>query len=466
MIVILIGILSPLLLGYCLLRLLAPDIGLAQQIFLGGGIGAGLVSCCFFVSLVAGPVPGLPSPALELSVLAVAGVLCVRQRLLYRPVRANLTPWTPAARFHAAIFVLTALAALLTFLSVLNAQPHGGWDGWAIWNMQARFLGTSAAHDNFPVFLFYAHSDYPLLVQGFIARIWRATGGQELIVPALTAAVFTFATVGVLVSSLTALKGRARGFLAGILLVNTHFFVVHGASEYADVPIGFYVLSTFVTFALAQRGLSGETGATRRWLPLLPGLAAGLAAWTKNEGWTLVAALAALSLFGLRNRQGRHTYGRFVGLTVAGLAPMLVILVYFKRVLATATDFESGRSLRSLTILVANPDRYRELGRGLLNAVDGSIGHSFLIPLLGMALYGFYVRHAASQGAGGNRASDRATTRVCVCALAIVFTGYCAALVVSPWEIGWQVGTTLDRLLVQLLPAALFTACFGMRSFE
>lgn len=428
MIVFLMGVVSPLVLGYCLLRLFAPRLGMVAQMSIGAGIGAGVISCCFFISLMT----GLPSLLLEGLALIAAVTFCPKQRVRQVPIL-----WTSSDKLLGVIFGLAAIAGGLAFCAQLWNQPHGGWDSFAIWNVRARFLASPLWRDSFSGFLIYSHPDYPLLLAGFIARIWRSTGGRELAAPALAAALFTFGTVGVLVASLALLKGRTQGFLAGILLLSTHFFVAHGASEYADVPVGFFILCTVAAFALAMRY------SDQPWLLVLIGLSAGLAAWTKNEGWILIVAVAAISLLMCR----RHV--RQIALIAAGLAPVLAIILCFKIRLATANDFVSGRSLHSLVTLISNPARYLEVGRGLLLATD------FLIPVLGVAI--------CSLCSLRGEISMRSTALICAVALGIVLAGYCATLIISPWEIQWQVRTTLNRLLLQLLPAALFTVFLGLR---
>ena len=465
MIVLLLGAVSPLLLGFCLLRFLAPNRSLVLQLSFGAGIGAGLCSCLFFLSLVT----GLPSLSLEALALIAAIALFSHGYIKARSTRARQTlseiPWNTIDKVLGIAFTFACLAGLAGFLSALRDSPHGSWDAWAIWNTHARFLASPAWRDGFSPLLIYSHPDYPLLLPGLIARTWRAAGGQELTAPALAAAGFTCATVGVLVSSLAALKGRAQGLIAGILLVSTQLFVAHGASEYADVPAGFFLLSALAALALAHsppQGSPSARGNARDLGWVLPGLAAGFAAWTKNEGWMLVLAFAALSLFALIRRDTRIMYTRRILMTAAGIAPILVIVLFFKYTFATANEFVGGRSLAGLTIALSNPVRYLRVGRGLFSAVDGFNGGRFLLPAIGTAICAFLTMDSPPTRSDHHIIA----ARLCVCVLAIVAAGYLATLIISPYDINWQVTTTLDRLLLQLLPACLFTAFLGMRTLR
>lgn len=63
------------------------------------------------------------------------------------------------------------------------------------------------------------------------------------------------------------------------MLLGTPFLIRHGASQYADVPLGYFILATLVCFSLYDRSVGGGAG------PLaLARLMAGFADWTKNEG--------------------------------------------------------------------------------------------------------------------------------------------------------------------------------------
>jgi len=416
------GLLSPLLIGYCLISLLAPQIGRTLRIFLGAGIGAGLASCCLFVSLAL----GLPPFTLEVLALIAAIVTLARPR----GATPSSNPWTTTDKLLGATFSCALIAAIASFLSTNADAPNGGWDAVAIWNFHARFLATPAWRDAFTTLLLYSHPDYPLLLPAFIARIWRLTGDRTLAAPTITAALFTFATIGALVSSLTALTTRTQGFAAGVLLVGTHYFIAHGASEYADVPVSFFVLATLVCLRLARQIPR---------LDILAGLTAGFAAWTKNEGWTLIVALALVCI-------ARRELLRRLPAIAAGLAPILAIDLYFKFTLATPNEFAGGRGFPDVMAMISTPARYLTIGQGLFASIAGG---NFLLPVAGVAIYWLLTASANH---------DRASAGMCAGLLAIIFTGYCAALLTSPYRIGWQVDTTLDRLLVQLLPASLFTA--------
>jgi 4-amino-4-deoxy-L-arabinose transferase-like glycosyltransferase len=87
-------------------------------------------------------------------------------------------------------------------------------------------------------------------------------------------------------SSLALLRTTRQAVLAVLILLGTQFLITHGASQYADVPWGFFMLATTVLVFLHDRA-SGRT----RGLVALAGTAAGFAAWTKNEGLLFLASI-------------------------------------------------------------------------------------------------------------------------------------------------------------------------------
>src|SRR5207253_96096 len=142
--------------------------------------------------------------------------------------------------------------ALSRFAFQSLAAPHGEVDALTIWNLRARFLARTGGEplDAFINLLATHVPDYPLLLPASIARVWHYLGDEPAMVPVLTAMLFTFAGVGLVASSLGLLRTKGQGLLAGIVLLGTPFLIRHGASQYADVPLGFFFVATLAAFCL------------------------------------------------------------------------------------------------------------------------------------------------------------------------------------------------------------------------
>jgi hypothetical protein len=332
---------------------------------------------------------------------------------------------------------------------------HGEYDGWEIWNMRARFLFRGSHWvDGFTNLLDYSHPDYPLLLPASIARSWLYSGIETQITPIMIALAFTFGTVALLTFSLWQLRSKSQGLLAGLALVGTPFFIIHGASQYADVPIGFYFLATLVLL-----NLHGRLEADRRPL-VLAGMTAGLAAWTKNEGLLFVGAIVlALAVVSAISIKGwKHCLDR-VWPVCLGLVPILAVIVYFKIAVAPPNDMVAGQGLAVTLGRLLTLSRYLETGKAFVEQLFSfGVWHpytnipillAFYLLLLGVDLSGWPI------GVG-----------VCVATLLLVICAYFITYIVTPRPLQWHLMTSLNRLCLQLWPCFLFTYFLIVRTPE
>src|SRR5215831_4143424 len=181
------------------------------------------------------------------------------------------------ARVSTASFAIALIAALHRATLRVVAHPHGeGWDAFAIWNLHARFLFLGGSHwrDGFNSMIPWSHPDYPLLLPAAIAHFWSYLGHDDPLVPAMVGLIFAFSTLALLVSSLASLRGRNAAMLGGLALSSTPFFVEQGTSQYADVPLSFFILASLVLLHVSE---SHSRQSPR--LMALSGLAAGFAGW-------------------------------------------------------------------------------------------------------------------------------------------------------------------------------------------
>ncbi|MBZ5608767.1 MAG: glycosyltransferase family 39 protein [Acidobacteriia bacterium] len=407
---------------------------------LGAGAGMGIASCLYFLTLVlAGPNLAVLA-ALEAAVLIAAVVLAMRAK-----PRGDALSWTsgPAVTWYltALFFAVAALAAIL-FLTHSASKPHGEWDAWSIWNLRARLLFRSGElwKNAFSSQIAWSHPDYPVLVPGVIAMSWTLARSESTAVPIAVAFLFTFATAGVLVASLGALRGKAQAWVGGALLLGTVAFVEIGAMQYADVPLSFYILATLALLCLQDR-YPGDSRFT-----ILAGLTAGLAAWTKNEGLLFVVAVVAARAFAIFRFGNRTALARQLGALAAGLAFPLAILTFFKLRFAPPNDLTS-KNPAEIIAHVTDFGRWVTVVVGFVKAAL-SLG-SFLIPIvLVLALYWYLVRFHVEE-------RDRLPLATAAVALGVMFLGDFAVYILLSNDVNWQVNTSVDRVFLQLWPAGL-----------
>jgi hypothetical protein len=346
------------------------------------------------------------------------------------------------------MLVLVTAGAAILFTRLTLLDPHGQWDAWAIWNLRARFLWR-AGPDWAQVFTTapgWSHPDYPLLLPLSVVRLWWYAGIETTMGPALLAALFTCSTVALLVSALWVVAGSTAGILGGLALIGLPAFVVHGASQYADTPLGFFILAS-VTLVCLRHCLPAPPGAAT----VLAGVAAGLAAWTKNEGVLFAVALLVSTGVVAAQRAGPPGAARELGLLGCGLLPVLSVVLAFKAWVSLGSGQLAGAT-RGVGVRVLDLGRYWEvalgLRRGLIALGDGALFGPAWLLVLYLALVG--VRPSALA---------RLETRVAVLALGLVLGGYAAAYVVTPVNLRWHLDASASRLWLHLWPSLVFL-CF------
>lgn len=422
---------------------------------LGTGLGAGLSSVLLFLWML-GFGPTRAFPLAETGLLAVVGLLALTRRRSTAETRSEAAGAPSRLRLVLTVaFVVMLAVAVLAFTSLLRQHPHGGWDAWMNWDLRARmfFRGGDgwqrAFSDTFP----WSHPDYPPMVASLVARAWLYADRETLLGPALVAGTFTFAAVALLATGLATLRSTSQGLLGGLVLLSTPFFLLHGTSLYADVPLAFFFLATIVSLALDDR-YGAETGA----FALLAGLAAGMAMWTKNEGLLFTLSVAAgLVVAGWRaDRTGTRRRLRLFGL---GLLPCLILVVTFKLAFAPPNDLLStlgvGRTLGRLTA----PARYLTVVREYTSHISGFGANGF-----GSAV-GVLVAYLLALGPSPSE-TQRRWLLAGAAGLLILLAGHFMVFVSMADELARLLRSSLDRLLLQLWPSALFLFFLAVRTPE
>jgi hypothetical protein len=447
--------------GFAIVCLVLPP-GLASdflvRLSLSTGYGLGVFSCIFFIWLVL----GLPRWALIAADVAGLSFLLVRfRRSLHSQQIASGLP-NPAQRprfgwvtqLPAGGFTILLLAWLYGAGRLLAANPDGlGSDAYAIWNLRSRFLFLGGDHwrDGFSPAIAWSHTDYPLLIPASIAHVWKYLGNDSVAVPSAIAFLFTFSTVGLLVSALVGLRGRTQALLGGSALLGSTYFLACGLSQSADVPLSFFFLAGFVLLCLQETVTEQSAG-----FLALAGLATGFAAWTKNEGLLFFASMVvAQAMAGLRIRSSG--YLRKLVPFLAGAAPILLMTAYFKTRVASPGDLYSPPF--AILQRFADPTRYRLILSALIRELLLS-GHWLFIPAPVLAAaYAFLLRKRAG-------ALQSPAILSCAFTLALMIGGYFTVYLITPHDLEWHLKYSLSRLMVQLWPSVVFLFFMVVRNPE
>jgi 4-amino-4-deoxy-L-arabinose transferase-like glycosyltransferase len=324
--------------------------------------------------------------------------------------------------------------------SVLN--PHGWEDAWAMWNLKARFLYRS--EDNwrnaFSNLLSWSSLDYPLLIPLSIVRIWSYLENESAIAQILVAALFTFSTVALLISSLSVTRSRCSGLLAGLVLIGSPYFLKTGAYQIADVPLGFYFLSTIVLFSLTER-----YDFKSRFI-ILAGAMSGLAAWTKNEGILFVLVVFIVRMIVILSKRGIKAYLKELKLFVIGILPILTVLLLFKLKIASKSELFSDQSIHMVLGRLTDFSRYLVIGKSFIVFFYDKLTQEWLFVLLiYFFLFGKTKQHANDE-----------SIRTSFLSVIFMMGGYFFIYLVTPLNLQWHIKTSVWRLFLQIWPTIIF----------
>ncbi|MHB8090075.1 MAG: hypothetical protein ACYDH8_00475 [Syntrophales bacterium] len=448
--------------GFFVIRLLLPEPAgergsLPFQLFLGAGIGIGLSSCVYFLCMAAG-ITGL-APLLDGSLCLFSGALAFYIRRPAKRTGGNaLAGRTKNGLLLLTIFSVELAASCGAFFFAFLKEPHGRWDAWLIWNMHARFLARSgeAWREVFSLPMDWSHWDYPLLLPLSIVRGWKYAGAEGIYIPAALAFIFFLLTAGLLLFAVSRLQNLAGGLLATMLLLATPFFILMGISQFADIPFSFFVLATIVLLFLPEHFPEKGFGPL-----ILAGIAAGLAAWTKNEGllFFLIAALVLATATAFK-RGGKAAAVRS-GWFLAGALPILLFVIYFKMQLAPPNDLATGFAAdASGWSKLTDLGRYGTIAKAFfitgLNFTQGPVDLRIGMKL-NFGAVNILLPVAWLWFMGVNRDPKNRMGVICAAAiLLLMLSGYFAVYLLSPLPLDYQIATSLNRLYLQLWPSIVF----------
>jgi hypothetical protein len=341
-----------------------------------------------------------------------------------------------APRWLWTVFAVASAAAAMIVIDHARRFPDGGWDASMVWNLRARFLVRSAdLRTAFsPDLIVWTHPDYPWLLPGIVAQGFLLSGGESPAVPALVGAIFGAAAIAGVALGLARMRGSFYGLLGGLTLVTTPAFISCVANQEADVPLGAFLLVSAALVAIWVEDARRPPG-----LLLLAGLTAGLGAWTKNEGSLYLACIAAALVLRLRDWRAPAWF-------LFGAAPCLALLAGFKLGIAprnVLVQFSSAASVFSRSI---DPRRWGEFVlfglRRLVYFQEFALWAVAEVLIVAWLIWKSPVRAPPA-------------VRVVGTALLLACAAYAPIYVLQPHPVAWLVRTSLDRILVQLWPAAI-----------
>jgi hypothetical protein len=354
-----------------------------------------------------------------------AALLWTRRR---RPL-AIAARGDPAPRWVWALFAVGALVCTGAMIEHTLHWPDGGYDAWMIWNLRARFLVRARDfREAFsPHLLYWVHQDYPWLLPGVVAQGTLLRGDATLVAEAVSY-LFGALAVAALALSLAKLRGPLWGALGGLVLLGTPCFSVFIANQQSDVPLAAYfvIAAALLAFAL-------EDPRRPRTLFLLSGVAAGLGAWTKNEGLLYAGCLFAALLWRLRQARAPLWFA-------AGFLPFGALLAGFKLTVALPNDLLRFSTAAGLAGRALDLHRWAQLFVMVLRRIV--FFQNFALWMVAEVLVLLLVLRKRRAGPLG-------------LALLLAFAAYVPIYLLQPHPLDWLFRTSIDRIVIQLWPALI-----------
>jgi hypothetical protein len=428
------------------------------QVSLGVLFGPAILSLICFLLVPA----GLANPVtlwIALGVLtAAAAGAAFRHPTLSAALPETAAGWRWNGLLILALGVGLALF-LATFYAASAGNPAGYWDAFAIWNLRARFLagGPETWRYAFSPGLSASHPGYPLLLSASIAAesiagggvAGRAISGGSALssISIANALVFALAVLAMLVSAIAARRGWALGLLAGLVLLATDSFAAQAPNQYSDLPLALCFLASLVLLERAAASQSGVNQSTT--LFAAAGIAAGLAPWTKNEGWPFWIALVALVAW----RWG----ARPASWTLLGSIPGVAATLAMKVFLVTSSEAMFPKSAAEAFAKIADPARWWKIIVGFATAV-WRLGPPWAHPVVLLA--------ALIVVLGWVSRKERASALWLLAPLGAVAAADFVIFLMTTNDLQWHLDTSVDRLLLQLWPALLFVVFLNLQRVE
>lgn len=439
------------------------------RFIVGVGVGFAIAAGTYFLWRVAGFEDGTAFRLVDCLVLpVVAAAACtVRRR---RKVAVTARGDGPSASAVALVVVSLLVASFVVVASVklALAEPVGNWDANAIWNLKARFFYRGAGDAWTRMFqreIWFSHPDYPLMLPAAVARLWTYLGHETHLAPIAVGIGFTALTVGVLFTGLACVRGLRAASVGLLLLAGNELFLWYGGAQVADVPLGFFVLTSVVLLTIGwQRSTEGGETPPRQ-LFALAGASVGLGAFVKNEGLAICVAFAiACAAAVVVARRWRLLVPIVTGMVI-GLALVAVQKGLFTgETYLTADQPSAGAVIEKLL----DPDRHRTILSFLVRWYFGlrewyppaegwrlnqwqvaMVNEPTFLLLLALPLvFGVCVPpHRRPPALAGG------------VLILLVILAYYAVLLVMPYDLGVLV-QSLPRYFLHIVPSAIFWVCY------
>lgn len=335
--------------------------------------------------------------------------------------------------------------------------PVNGWDAWAIWFGKAKAFFIDGAVTERAVTT-TPHPDYPLLMPLTVAWVFTVLGEANDQLGKLLYSLQFVSLLLIFHYALSNFLSRKMNLVFTSLLSLAPIVIIHAGGLPVDAHPGGLYTGDFVGYsdlALSIYFIAGGAFIVM----YITGLGAGnlimaalffsFAAWTKNEGLTM--ALMGVLLMTLAIFRSKKDGAIMFLKTLLICALIIIPWLTYKSSLGLESEYSSEFSLGNI---IANLDRLPLIGSYLFI-------HLFLnTELYNLIFYLFVVMTFLNIRGLFNRT---------LLPLNLLFFGqlfiYILVFMITPVKLNVALATTLDRLILHLLPLAIFIAGMNYAAF-
>ena len=208
--------------------------------------GISCVSFFFICSLFS----GFSFNAYQLIMLLIPLIcLIVVRKDIYENFRRHKPAAASSSNLLIAIIFTCICIYTQFFLKV--SMRWGDYDAWAIWILHAKFL--TYGNDFINCFKTYHHADYPLMLPGIVAIMWKSLSSTSAVIPVIVDYVICMSMILIIVSSFFEKKIKTIGHLC-VGTIDMHkdfisdwkYFSVCRCFPEFIYPHSFYIVKSFV----------------------------------------------------------------------------------------------------------------------------------------------------------------------------------------------------------------------------
>ena len=329
--------------------------------------------------------------------------------------------------------VLLAGIAIIMYRGYILEEKYGYWDAWWIWDYHAKFLKSSEYWRQLFSLDTAFHPDYPLYISATVAFFWRIIGKDTMVVPYAFSFLISLLIPVVIYLDLYR-KNLPVAAIVLLVFAFDKFYLRNALSQYADLPLGFLFLCCFTCI---------DKGKEREQASMVAVIAAllGCCMWMKNEGALLALVFIAFNT-GRLFAQGSWRY------FLAGIIFPVSVLLFFK-IGSKGNELINGQSVHTLAYLF-DFSRYKLIAQSMYE----HLSYNFIPLDFGLL---FYIIFCMIE----KKLPGRNMQILLCCTL-----GFFLVYILSPLNLEWHLSTSLDRVLLQLMPSFVYVIALRLSDVQ